>query len=170
MYEINPIQYISNISYNKTYMQFIFFILASVFIPILDITSKKWAENILQNNDIILWKDIMFTLQYNTGIAFSIPIAKELQIILSSILLIFLFFYTHTSWHWKNWLGTIGTGLVFGGALGNLYERIGDKGVTDFIQIFAWFPVFNIADISIFLGVFVLGICELRNNSHARHL
>lgn len=151
-------------------MQFIFFILASVFIPILDLSSKKWAEHILQNNDILLWRDIIFTLQYNTGIAFSIPIAKELQIILSSLLLIFLFYYIHTSWHWKNWLGTIGASFIFGGALGNLYERFGDKGVTDFIQIFTWFPVFNIADISIFFGVVFLGICELRNKSHTRHL
>ena len=47
------------------------------------------------------------------------------------------------------------TGMLLGGALGNVIDRIRDGGVTDFIKLPAW-PAFNVADISITLGVLVL--------------
>ena len=54
--------------------------------------------------------------------------------------------------------------LVFGGALGNLYDRIFFKAVPDFIDLhvgsFHWF-VFNIADIFITFGVIMLILWEI---------
>ena len=47
------------------------------------------------------------------------------------------------------------TGLLLGGALGNVIDRIRDGGVTDFIKLPGW-PAFNVADISITVGVLVL--------------
>jgi signal peptidase II len=47
------------------------------------------------------------------------------------------------------------TGMLLGGALGNVIDRIRDGGVTDFIKLPAW-PAFNVADISITFGVLVL--------------
>ena len=47
------------------------------------------------------------------------------------------------------------TGMLLGGALGNVIDRIRDGAVTDFIKLPAW-PAFNVADISITLGVLVL--------------
>jgi signal peptidase II len=47
------------------------------------------------------------------------------------------------------------TGMLLGGALGNVIDRIRDGGVTDFIKLPAW-PAFNVADISITFGVIVL--------------
>ncbi len=46
-------------------------------------------------------------------------------------------------------------GLQFGGAVGNLIDRLAQRTVTDFISVGS-FPVFNIADASISLGVAVL--------------
>ena len=51
------------------------------------------------------------------------------------------------------------TGLAFsaGGSLGNIYERVFRKKVTDFIYIkFKKAPIFNVADIFIFLGSFII--------------
>ena len=54
--------------------------------------------------------------------------------------------------------------MVFGGALGNLYDRIFFKAVPDFIDFhienFHWF-IFNIADIFITLGVIMLILLEI---------
>ena len=54
--------------------------------------------------------------------------------------------------------------IVFGGALGNLYDRIFFKAVPDFLDLhvgnFHWF-IFNIADIFITLGVIMLILCEV---------
>jgi signal peptidase II len=47
------------------------------------------------------------------------------------------------------------TGLLLGGALGNVIDRIRDGAVTDFIKLPAW-PAFNVADIAITFGVLVL--------------
>ena len=54
--------------------------------------------------------------------------------------------------------------MIFGGALGNVFDRILYKAVPDFIDFhvgnFHWF-IFNIADIFITLGVFFMIIIEL---------
>jgi signal peptidase II len=47
------------------------------------------------------------------------------------------------------------TGMLLGGALGNIVDRVRDGAVTDFIKLPAW-PAFNVADVSITLGVLVL--------------
>ena len=47
------------------------------------------------------------------------------------------------------------TGLLLGGALGNVIDRLRDGAVTDFIKLPGW-PAFNVADMSITFGVLVL--------------
>jgi signal peptidase II len=47
------------------------------------------------------------------------------------------------------------TGMLLGGALGNIIDRVCAGAVTDFIKLPAW-PAFNVADMSITLGVLVL--------------
>lgn len=47
------------------------------------------------------------------------------------------------------------TGLLLGGALGNIVDRLGGEGVTDFIKFPVW-PAFNLADIAITFGVVAL--------------
>ena len=47
------------------------------------------------------------------------------------------------------------TGMLVGGAVGNLIDRISSGAVTDFIQLPHW-PAFNVADMSITFGVLTL--------------
>ena len=58
--------------------------------------------------------------------------------------------------------------MIFGGALGNLYDRVFFKAVPDFIDFhignFHWF-IFNVADIFISLGVFFMILFEFVGNS-----
>jgi signal peptidase II len=49
----------------------------------------------------------------------------------------------------------LATGLLVGGALGNLIDRLANGAVTDFIKLPLW-PAFNISDMSITFGVFAL--------------
>lgn len=49
----------------------------------------------------------------------------------------------------------IASGLVLGGAAGNLLDRIGDSTVTDFVAVGQW-PSFNVADASITIGALIL--------------
>jgi signal peptidase II len=52
-------------------------------------------------------------------------------------------------------------GLLAGGALGNLADRIRADAVTDYIQIGAW-PAFNLADVAVTVGVILLALSYLR--------
>ena len=62
--------------------------------------------------------------------------------------------------------------MIFGGAIGNLYDRIFFKAVPDFIDFhigdFHWF-IFNVADIFISLGVILMIIFELIDNKKEKH-
>lgn len=52
-------------------------------------------------------------------------------------------------------LWAFASGLVLGGAAGNLIDRIGDQTVTDFVSVGRW-PSFNVADASITVGAIIL--------------
>ena len=60
------------------------------------------------------------------------------------------------------------TGLLLGGALGNMLDRVARGGVTDFIDVSVW-PAFNVADTSITVGVLLLlYVIEIGSRRHAR--
>jgi signal peptidase II len=52
-------------------------------------------------------------------------------------------------------LAWLPTGLLLGGAIGNVIDRVGQGGVTDFVKLPAW-PAFNVADMAITFGVLIL--------------
>jgi signal peptidase II len=52
-------------------------------------------------------------------------------------------------------LAWLPTGLLLGGAVGNIFDRVRDGAVTDFVKFPAW-PAFNVADIAITVGVLSL--------------
>jgi signal peptidase II len=59
------------------------------------------------------------------------------------------------------------TGLLLGGALGNLFDRVTRGGVTDFIDVPMW-PAFNAADTAITIGVLLLlYVLEIGSRRHA---
>lgn len=62
-----------------------------------------------------------------------------------------LYFVTHSS-RPHVWLPT---GLLLGGALGNVIDRVREGAVTDFLKVPAW-PAFNLADVAITAGVLAL--------------
>jgi signal peptidase II len=59
------------------------------------------------------------------------------------------------------------TGMLLGGALGNVADRIRDGGVTDFLKLPSW-PAFNLADTAITLGVVVLLVVLERSDAARR--
>jgi signal peptidase II len=73
--------------------------------------------------------------------------------VLVAIALIALLAYFVT--HQDRRLVWLPTGMLLGGSIGNIADRLRSGGVTDFIKLPHW-PEFNVADISITLGVLVL--------------
>ncbi len=89
----------------------------------------------------------------NPGIAFGIQLpggAQELLIFIALVLVIIAALHSE-----RSSLGDWGYGLIVCGALGNVVDRIKDGFVTDFFQVGS-FPIFNVADSCISIGVAML--------------
>jgi signal peptidase II len=90
----------------------------------------------------------------NTGVAFSMfSGGGTLLVVFAVIATIALlgFFFAHA----ERPLAWLPTGLLLGGAIGNLIDRLRDGAVTDFIKLPGW-PAFNVADVAITFGVLAL--------------
>ena len=90
----------------------------------------------------------------NTGVAFGFLSgggALVLLFTLAALAVLLTYFVRHPT---RPYLW-IPTGLLVGGALGNLLDRILNGAVTDFIKLPHW-PAFNVADMSITFGVLAL--------------
>ncbi|MBI5797797.1 signal peptidase II [Candidatus Woesearchaeota archaeon] len=126
------------------------YFLLIVFVLLFDQLSKFFMQ------DISLPLFSLFSLQYaeNTGAAFSLFQGYNFVLILISLFaLIFIFsqFKAHP----------FSLSLIAGGLLGNLLDRIFLGHVRDFISAGA-FPIFNIADSAVTVGVFLLVFVLLR--------
>ena len=105
----------------------------------------------------------------NKGAAFSLfSGATIVLIILSVLVLAFLHYYVLTEEKMTKWR-IFGLGIVIGGIVGNLIDRILYGAVVDYLSfdIFGYgFPVFNIADIGITVGFVILAINILRRDGN----
>ena len=96
------------------------------------------------------------TLVYNKGAAFSMfKNSGVFLIIISLLVVIFLLYYIIKSNLKKH--EVIIYGIITGGILGNLYDRIIYGAVVDFLQVGS-FPIFNLADVFIVCGIVLLVI------------
>lgn len=121
------------------------FFLTIIIVAALDILSKY-----LIKNDII---NIPFTL--NSGSLWGLFQNSALILAWLSIVVIGIFFYNYEKIEKSHFLVKLGSGLIVGGAIGNLIDRILYKGVIDFIDL-GWWPSFNIADSGISVGIVLL--------------
>lgn len=103
-------------------------------------------------------KFLYITKVYNDGVSFSLFTGKRFVIIICSLLiLLFLIFYMKKFKPCKR--NIIAFSLIYGGLLGNLIDRIIYGYVIDFIDFYIFnynYPIFNIADACICIGVFIL--------------
>lgn len=92
---------------------------------------------------------------YNSGAAFGIFQNGNLVFTVLAFIVIGAIIYYYPHAEPNDWTLKLAMGLQLGGALGNLIDRLMMGRVTDFISVGS-FPVFNIADASISVGVAVL--------------
>ena len=100
---------------------------------------------------------IELTHTRNHGVAFGfLPKHQEVVTILIGVALLFLLVYfARNASRRLVWLPT---GMLIGGALGNILDRTRHGSVTDFIKLPLGWPPFNLADAAITLGIFILFI------------
>ncbi len=144
-------------------------LLISAVVVLLDQVSKAWALRDLADGRIIdvIWT-MRFNLTYNRGMAFSRgtgmgPIIGVIGLVVVVLLLLSLR-------RANNGLTRVATGLIIGGAVGNILDRLFRGSgwmrgaVIDFID-FQWWPVFNVADMAIMIGAATMMVAMLKYNS-----
>jgi len=134
-------------------------LLTAVLVLVVDQLTKWWVVNHVDEPVHVVWT-LRVVRAYNTGTAFSLgagwgPIIGILAVVV--VVLLVRFGRTVVSP-----VGTVALGLVLGGALGNLLDRLLRDGsgflhgaVVDFIDL-QWWPIFNVADSAIVVGGLLL--------------
>lgn len=137
-----------------------------------DRLTKLWALDRLVDAPILLFPGCNFVLAWNKGVSwsmFSTVGPAQQYLLLGFIVLVVAWFTGYTVWRsyhgHRVWLEA----LILGGAVSNLVDRFLYGAVIDFIQLYVpvySFPVFNIADSCIVLGVFGLLFIALRSTDN----
>ena len=134
---------------------------------VIDLVSKLF---VLNNDKVITVIPNFFNivLVKNTGAAFSSFEGFTYVFVLMAVLvLVYLFKYVFSNT--LSFLEELSYSLLIGGIVGNLFDRIVYHGVIDFLSfnIFGYdFPVFNMADVFICVGVLLMVINMIRGNEN----
>jgi signal peptidase II len=127
-----------------------------------DQVAKAAVEaNLVPGEHIEVLGPLEITLAHNRGVAFGLAGGAGLGLIAVTLAALGLIVYLFARDPGRRgmWLAT---GLVAGGALGNLADRVFAGEVTDYIAVGSW-PPFNLADIAITCGVALLALIYVRD-------
>jgi signal peptidase II len=137
-----------------------FLFCAAVVLGLDQITKAVASARLMQGEPVpILGQFLRFTLVHNTGAAFGLFPGSRLPFILISVLAIAVVLYLFARDAYRSLVNRVLLGCILGGALGNLVDRVRWGRVVDFIDVgvgaVRW-PVFNVADSAVTLGVILL--------------
>jgi signal peptidase II len=133
-------------------------------VVLADQLSKTWAvRHLTGGRTVDVVGSLRFNLTFNSGMAFSQGrgIGPFIGVVALVVIVVLLVSLRRTG----SMLSAVGIGLVIGGAIGNVSDRLFRAGegflggaVVDFIDL-QWWPVFNVADMAVTTGgvILVLG-------------
>ncbi|MGB7285703.1 MAG: signal peptidase II [Salaquimonas sp.] len=131
-----------------------------------DLAVKSWVESSLPfEQPVPVIPFLSWYRTWNEGIAFSFLSFLNDWVLVGITVLIIIF----VLWLWQHtlrerWLSQLGFALVFGGAIGNLFDRVFLGHVVDFIMVHTdtWsFAIFNLADSFISVGAAAIILDEI---------
>lgn len=148
---------------NSTAGKYIFFILCFIFwLFLAQFSSRLIVDNLTSGHH---YSNFLFNLHYikNSGAAFSLlQNSREFLIIISIVATTLLFGYVHYNIRGIHYLSLSFVGVLCAGIMSNCHERIVLGYVRDYIQLnHISFPIFNLADVLITIGVIALIILLL---------
>lgn len=125
---------------------------------------------ILQQENITVYSSVKVTeffnlvLVHNKGISFGMFSDHDQPLILTAIAAVIIFMLLGWLYKNKSVAVAIGIGLIIGGAIGNVTDRLRYGAVVDFLDFYIgdyhW-PAFNLADSFVFIGVVVLCVYSM---------
>jgi len=149
-------------------------LLITIFITVLDQATKLWvrADFALGESREIIADFFYFTYLRNPGAAWGILGGHNTVLTLLSIVMLAVIFIFRRSFLSDTWEHRVALGLMVGGIIGNLMDRVRFGYVVDFLdfRIFGYpWPVFNVADSAICVGVGIYVISSLWLSTHPLH-
>jgi len=126
-----------------------------ILVAALDQVSKELVEsNLVPGQQLEVLGPLTLTLSHNRGVAFGFADGGGLALIVLTLgVLAFVgALFARNATRPGMW---VAVGLLAGGALGNLVDRVRNGAVTDFVSLGPW-PPFNLADVAITVGVVLL--------------
>jgi signal peptidase II len=127
----------------------------------LDQGAKALVEaHLVPGEDVEVLGPFGLTLTHNSGVAFGLASGGGTRLVLLTAvaLLVVGYVFARNPTRTGMW---VAAGLLAGGALGNLADRVRADAVTDYVQIGSW-PAFNLADVAVTAGVLLLALAYTR--------
>ena len=130
-------------------------------VVVLDQAAKAAIEaHLVPGQQVEVLGPLELTLSHNSGVAFGLAAGGGVRLILVTTVALAVVAYVFSRNPTRPGIW-VAAGLLAGGALGNLADRIRAEAVTDFIQIGSW-PAFNLADACVTAGVVLLALSYTR--------
>jgi signal peptidase II len=130
------------------------------FVVIADQAAKAAIEaHLVPGQQVDVLGPLGLTLSHNRGVAFGIAGGAGAPLILVTLVALGVVGYLFARNPTRPWMW-VAAGLLAGGAIGNLADRIRADAVTDFVDLPPW-PPFNLADMAITAGVVLLVVLYL---------
>ena len=133
----------------------------------LDRLSKIWVlEHLKEGEGFPVWRGVFaITRVNNTGAAFGLWRDSSAWLIgVTAVSIAAIVFFLAAAPARRHKVNFYGWALVAGGAFGNLYDRVHFGYVVDYLDFHIW-PVFNAADSSICVGVFLVFLSVIRKHA-----
>lgn len=138
-----------------------FYVVTAAVLVLDQLTKLQIQRNMFRGEShSVLGNFFRLTYVHNDGAAFGLDLGGRWSFIIVTILVaaFILFYYARTE---RTTLARWALALILGGALGNLADRVRIGEVVDFLHVsvgaFSW-PIFNVADIGVSVGVALLAI------------
>lgn len=138
-----------------------FYVIAAVVLVVDQITKFRISGSMMRGESIsVIGEFFRITYVHNSGAAFGLDLGGRWSFIIVTIIVaaFILFYYARTE---NTLTARWALALILGGALGNLVDRIRIGEVVDFLHLsvggLSW-PIFNVADIGVSVGVGLLAI------------
>jgi signal peptidase II len=132
-----------------------------LFVVVVDQVAKAIVrDHIVVGEQVHVAGPLDLTLSHNSGVAFGIASGSAAPLVIFALLALAFVGYLLARNPDRQGMW-VAAGLVAGGAIGNMIDRLRTGSVTDFVEIGSW-PPFNLADVAITAGVIVFALIFLR--------
>lgn len=132
----------------------------------VDQLTKAWALREFTTPQHVIWT-LELVVAHNTGTAFSLLSGKGVGPVVALLAVVVVVVVVRSMRTVEGRTAAVASGLVIGGALGNLVDRMFRShggfmqgAVVDWIN-FQWWPVFNVADAAICVGAVLLAVIAI---------